>query len=113
MLLGFVDTNQIHAYAQFVLRWVHILAGIIWIGHLYFFNVVQGAFEGKLDPDTKKKVIPELRPRALFWFRWGAMITMIAGVALIGYKWSLNRPVFEWAGVGQNLWIIFGMLLGL
>jgi uncharacterized membrane protein len=113
MLLADVDMGQVHLIIQIVLRWIHILAGIIWIGHLYFFNVVQGAFEGKLDADTKKKVIPELRPRALFWFRWGAMITMLAGVALIGYIWSLTPPKFEGKELGKNLWILFGMTLGL
>ncbi len=118
MLYGLEQPAQtagvdVHAIVQLALRWIHILAGIIWIGHLYFFNLVQGAFEGKLDGDTKKKVIPELRPRALFWFRWMAMITMLSGVALIGYKWSQTAPKFDEGGIGPNLWIIFGMLLGL
>jgi uncharacterized membrane protein len=107
-----VDAGQIHAIVQLTLRWIHILAGIIWIGHLYFFNLVQGAFEGKLDAGTKKAVIPELRPRALFWFRWMAMVTMVAGVALIGDMWSQTPPKFD-AGAGKTVWIIFGMALGL
>jgi len=57
--------------------------GILWIGLLYFFNWVNGAFEGTLDAETKKKVVPELRPRALFWFRWGAAFTWITGVLLL------------------------------
>jgi uncharacterized membrane protein len=56
-------------------RWIHILAGIVWIGMLYFFNFVNGPFQGTLDGETKKKVNPELLPRALFWFRWGAAWT--------------------------------------
>ncbi len=102
-----------------MLRWVHILAGIIWIGHLYFFNLVQGPFEKPLDGETKKKVIPELRPRALFWFRWGAMVTMLAGVALLGYGWHQNPEQLknwfspDYAGVSKNLWISMGMLLGM
>ena len=113
LLLADVDVGQVRAILQLALRWVHILAGIIWIGHLFFFNVVQGAFEGKLDADTKKKVIPELRPRALFWFRWGAMITIISGLLIIGDKWSQTAPTFSGAGAGQTIWIIFGMTLGL
>jgi uncharacterized membrane protein len=46
-------------------RWIHILAGIVWIGMLYFFNFVNGPFQGVIDGDTKKKVNPELMPRAL------------------------------------------------
>ena len=62
-------------------RWLHILAGIIWIGMLYFFNWVNGPFAATMDGDTKKKVVPELMPRALFWFRWGAAWTWVTGPA--------------------------------
>ncbi len=64
-------------------RWIHVAAGIIWIGHLYFFNWVNSQFEPMLDAETKKKVIPELRPRALYWFRWGAAFTWVTGVLLL------------------------------
>ena len=64
-------------------RWMHILAGIIWIGMLYFFNWVNGPFAGALDGETRKKVVPELMPRALYWFRWGAAWTWITGVLLL------------------------------
>ena len=53
-------------------RWIHVIAGVMWIGHLYFFNFVNGPLPGRMDGDTKKKVVPELMPRALYWFRWGA-----------------------------------------
>jgi len=66
-----------------VFRWMHIFAGIIWIGMLYFFNWVNGAFTATLDAETKKKVVPELMPRALFWFRWGAAWTWITGFVLL------------------------------
>lgn len=64
-------------------RWLHILAGIIWIGMLYFFNWVNGPLQATLDGPTKQKVVPELMPRALFWFRWGAAWTWITGVLLL------------------------------
>jgi uncharacterized membrane protein len=64
-------------------RWLHILAGIVWIGMLYFFNFVNGPMAGVLDGDTKKKVVPELMPRALYWFRWGAAWTWVTGVLLL------------------------------
>jgi uncharacterized membrane protein len=56
---------------------------VLWIGLLYFFNWVNGAFQAQLDAETKKKVVPELMPRALFWFRWGAAFTWLSGVALL------------------------------
>ena len=64
-------------------RWLHILAGIVWIGMLYFFNWVNGPFAATMDGETKKKVVPELMPRALFWFRWGAAWTWVTGVLLL------------------------------
>ena len=66
-----------------IFRWMHVFAGIIWIGHLYFFNWVNGPFQGKIDGPTKKVVNPELMPRALYWFRWGAAYTWITGVLLL------------------------------
>jgi uncharacterized membrane protein len=64
-------------------RWTHFLAGVLWIGHLYFFNFVNAQFQAKIDAPTKQKVNPELLPRALFWFRWGAAITWITGFVLL------------------------------
>ena len=64
-------------------RWLHILAGIVWIGHLYFFNFVNGPFAATMSGDTKKLVVPELMPRALYWFRWGAAWTWGTGVILL------------------------------
>ena len=66
-----------------IFRWLHVFAGIAWIGHLYFFNWVNGPLQGKLDGPTKKVVNPELMPRALYWFRWGAAYTWITGVLLL------------------------------
>jgi uncharacterized membrane protein len=64
-------------------RWFHVFFGILWIGLLYFFNWVNSAFVPTMDAETKKKVVPELMPRALFWFRWGAAFTWITGVFLL------------------------------
>lgn len=80
---GVLGTMQDGAI-QLLLRWIHVVAGVLWIGLLYFFNWVNGPFEGKLDGATKKIVVPELRPRALFFFRWGAAYTWITGLLLVG-----------------------------
>ena len=66
-----------------IFKWLHIIAGIMWIGLLYFFNFINGHFAATMDGDTKKKVVPELMPRALYWFRWGAAWTWITGVILL------------------------------
>ena len=65
------------------LRWIHVVAGIMWIGHLWFFNFVNSAFAPTMDGETKKKVVPQLMPRALYWFRWGAAWTWVTGVLLL------------------------------
>jgi uncharacterized membrane protein len=75
-------------------RWIHIVAGIIWIGHLYFFNFVNGPFATTMDPDTRKKVVPQLMPRALYWFRWGAAWTWVTGVLLVLLVFYHGREVF-------------------
>src|SRR6476659_1330936 len=76
-------------------RWMHVFAGITWIGHLYFFNWVNGPLQAKLDGPTKKAVIPELMPRALYWFRWGAAWTWITGVLLAGLVYYMSGALFE------------------
>jgi len=70
-------------YAELVLRWIHIVAGVFWIGHLWFFNFVNANFAPTMDGETKKKVVPQLMPRALYWFRWGAAWTWISGFFLL------------------------------
>jgi uncharacterized membrane protein len=75
--------DQVVQYLDPIFRWFHIIWGIVWIGLLYFFNWVNGPFAATMDGDTKKKVVPELMPRALFWFRWGAAYTWILGILLI------------------------------
>jgi len=66
-------------YVDMALRWVHLVAGITWIGLLYFFNLVNVPVMKALDAPTKGKVIPVLLPKALWWFRWGAVATVLAG----------------------------------
>ena len=74
---------QVSAVIESVFRWFHVVAGILWIGLLYFFNWVNGPFAATMDGDTKKKVVPQLMPRTLFWFRWGAAWTWVTGVVLL------------------------------
>jgi uncharacterized membrane protein len=103
-----------HDAAQAVFRWIHIVAGITWIGLLYFFNWVNGPFQGKIDAATKKVVNPELQPRALYFFRWGAAWTWITGV-LLAYlvfyhgKLVLDDPFHPWTA-GAILMILVAFL---
>jgi uncharacterized membrane protein len=98
-------------------RWTHVVAGILWIGHLYFFNFVNAQLMKTYDPESRKKVVPELMPRALYWFRWGAVYTWTSGILLAGFVyWSVDnlvgkdtsgRPVIaHMAGVAISLALI-------
>ncbi|HVN84620.1 MAG TPA: urate hydroxylase PuuD [Candidatus Binatia bacterium] len=80
---------------QGIFRWLHVVAGIVWIGHLYFFNFVNGPFAATIDAETKKKVVPELMPRALYWFRWGAAFTWVTGVLLLLIVFYHGGALFE------------------
>jgi uncharacterized membrane protein len=92
-------------------RWLHVVAGIIWIGHLYFFNWVNGPFQGKIDGPTKKLVNPELMPRALYWFRWGAAWTWFSGFVLAGIIYYQTKTVlFDPDHVG-NPWLWLAIFL--
>lgn len=69
-------------FTQFMLRWVHFLAGITWIGILYYFNFVQTPFFAETEAGVRTAAIQKLVPRALWWFRWGAMFTFLAGISI-------------------------------
>src|SRR5713101_4282949 len=72
--------------AEFLLRWLHFLAGITWIGLLYYFNFVQGPFFAEADATTRSNATQKLVPRALWWFRWGAMLTFLSGLAILAAR---------------------------
>ena len=66
-----------------LLRWVHTMAGITWIGLLYYFNFVQGEWFKETDGSSKTAAVQKLVPRALWWFRWSAMFTFLAGTLIL------------------------------
>ena len=76
--------EQVSPWLDAIFRWFHVVAGILWIGHLYFFNFVNAQLVKTYDADSKKKVVPELMPRALYWFRMGALVTWVTGFLLLG-----------------------------
>ncbi len=92
---------------RILFRWAHFVAGITWIGMLYFFNLVNVNFMKALDAPTKKVVVPNLMPKALWYFRWGAVVTVIAG---LGYyaMYILRGDVINANsdGAGANTWLI-------
>lgn len=91
-------------------RWIHFFAGVAWIGHLYYFNFVQGAFMPEVDPVVKNNVFAKLVPRAMWWFRWGAMGTFLSGVAMLALAGKDLGPDFMKTPYG--IYISIGSLLG-
>ncbi|HMC35122.1 MAG TPA: urate hydroxylase PuuD [Myxococcales bacterium] len=75
--------DSMNEWLNVIFRWTHLAAGVMWIGHLWFFNFVNAQLAKTYDPDSRKKVLPELMPRALYWFRWGAAYTWITGILLL------------------------------
>ncbi|OAI51533.1 hypothetical protein AYO46_07935 [Betaproteobacteria bacterium SCGC AG-212-J23] len=98
-------------YWQFFMRWLHILSGVMWIGLLWYFNFVQTPSMPKIPDEQKPAIGKVIAPTALFWFRWGAMSTLITGALLAwmnGYllqALSLQKP-FTPIGVGAWLAIV-------
>ena len=108
MLDGIFKAPDSAELSRILFRWFHFVAGITWIGLLYFFNLVNVPLQKKLDPDTKKKVNPDLLLPALWYFRWGAVITVLAGLgyyAMYILKTDVNNA--NTLGGGQiNLWVL-------
>lgn len=107
MLDSVIKTPNMDELLHIGMRWLHFVAGIAWIGLLYFFNLVNVPLQKKLDADTKKKVNPDLLLPALFYFRWGAVLTVLAGLAYYA-MYILKTDVVNANLVGGrvNLWIV-------
>jgi uncharacterized membrane protein len=95
-------------YWTFFMRWLHILSGVMWIGLLWYFNFVQTPSMPKIPDEQKPAVSKVIAPTALFWFRWGAMSTLITGALLAwmsGYllqALSLQKP---FTAIGMGAWL--------
>ncbi len=110
---GVADRN----FYVFIMRWLHVLSGIMWIGLLYYFNFVQIPNMPNIPDDQKPAISGVIAPAALFWFRWGAMATIITGL-ILGY---LNGYIHDALSLGamydfavpKNIVIGIGMWLGI
>lgn len=92
---------ELDTLIAYLFRWIHFFAGVAWIGLLYYFNFVQTEYFKEADATAKSSAISKLVPRALWWFRYGALFTFLSGLALAGFL-----------GAAVNFYIIIGMLLG-
>ncbi len=95
---------------EVLLRWLHVLAGITWIGVLYYLNFIQTPFFGtELGGTAKSAMTRGLVPNALWWFRWGAMFTFLSGWTIVFYRWGhLGIPLSD----GYMTKILTGGVMG-
>ena len=96
-----------------IYRWIHILAGVMWIGLLYYFNFVQvAALKAAQADSTAAGITKHVAPRALLYFRWAAVVTWLAGAALLGANFV---PTFTfqagWEKIGMGAWLGTIMLI--
>lgn len=101
-----------HAWGAFVMRWLHVLSGVMWIGLLWYFNFVQIPSMPKIPDEQKPAIGKVIAPTALFWFRWAALATVVTGVLLAwmnGYflqAFGLQRP---FTAIGIGMWLALVM----
>jgi uncharacterized membrane protein len=100
--------------ANLVLRWLHVLCGITWIGLLYYFNLVQIPTMPTIPAELKPGVSKYIAPKALFFFRWGAAFTVLTGllVAIVNHyahEAFTLQPGFQLIGIGMYLALIMAI----
>jgi len=102
------------AWATFFMRWLHVLAGVMWIGILWYFNFVQIPTMPSIPDEQKPAIGKHIAPCALFWFRWGAMGTIITGLLLAWMSGYLVDAIALGTtdGVPKHTAIGIGMWLG-
>jgi uncharacterized membrane protein len=100
---------------EFIVRWFHVLFGIVWIGMLYYFNFVQTEYFKEAEATAKADAMKKLAPRALWWFRWGALLTFLTGLSLFYQVGAHSNPAgmpVIWVGVLAgtlmflNVWLV-------
>jgi len=111
VILAIALSSGVHFNPPAFARWLHIVAGVFWIGLLYYFNAVQTPALAEAAADKGGPggagVNKYVAPRALFWFRWGALVTWLAGAWLLGPRFV---PAFTLgAGTGDKSTLIIGI----
>ena len=96
---------------DYLAKWLHFIVGITWIGLLYYFNFVQTEYFKEADPDARVDAFTKLAPRALWWFRWGAMFTLLTGLVMLGIDGAgLTMDIFIGSVMAilmfLNVWLI-------
>ena len=103
-----------HAWFAFFFRWLHVVSGVMWIGILWYFNFVQIPNMPNIPDEQKPAIGKVIAPAALWWFRWGAMATMVTGIILAGMNsYLVEALTLGLMDEGASTPIGIGMWLGL
>ena len=97
-----------HYYWIFFMRWLHIGSGVMWIGLLWYFNFVQTPSMPQIPDEQKPAVSKVIAPRALFWFRWAALATVITGLLLAAMNSYIVQALTLTPGaraIGIGMWL--------
>jgi uncharacterized membrane protein len=102
------------AFWTFFMRWLHVLSGVMWIGILWYFNFIQIPNMGNIPDDQKPAISKVIAPAALWWFRWGAMGTIVTGLILASMnEYIVDALMLGASGVPKHTAIGIGMWLGI
>ena len=102
-----------YGFVTFLFRWLHVLAGIMWIGLLWYFNFVQIPSMPSIPDEQKPAVSKFIAPKALFWFRWGAVATLVTGLILAHLNGYLHDAMILNTNNAKYFMIGIGMWLGI
>ena len=97
-----------HGWWLFAMRWLHVTAGVMWIGLLWYFNFVQTPSMPKIPDEQKPAISKVIAPAALFWFRWAAMATIVIGLILAlmnDYLWKALALDKDFRSIGLGMWL--------
>ena len=101
-------------WGQFMLRWVHVLSGVMWIGILWYFNFVQIPSMPKIPDEQKPAIGKVIAPAALFWFRWAALSTLVTGLVLIGWQGDIIDTItLGIVGAADDAFVLRNTALGI
>jgi uncharacterized membrane protein len=97
-----------HAWFAFLFRWLHVMAGVMWIGLLWYFNFVQIPSMSKIPDEQKPAIGKVIAPTALFWFRWAALATVITGLIVASMNGYLGTALMfgkPFTAIGIGMWL--------
>lgn len=97
------------AFWKFLFRWLHVISGVMWIGILWYFNFVQIPSMPKIPDEQKPAIGKVIAPAALFWFRWGAMSTIVTGLILA----ALNGYLVDAITLGATSKVLGHTMIGI